>query len=56
MTELDDDKSRLIPADLKKLSDKVDKNVVKKDVYDELVKVANDTRRLVRKKTIMIIR
>ena len=30
-----------VPVDLKKLSDVVDKEVVKKDVYDELVKKVN---------------
>ena len=43
-----------IPADLKKLSDFVKKRVVKKDVYDELVKKVNailttDTTDLVKK-------
>ena len=40
--KLDVDKLRLVLADSKKLSDVVDKEVVKKDVYDELVKNVND--------------
>ena len=40
-----------VPVDFKKLSDVVDKKVVKKDVYDELVKKVNavDTSKLVNK-------
>ena len=40
--KLDVDKLQPVLADLKKLSDVVDKEVVKKDVYDELVKNVND--------------
>ena len=40
--KLDVDKLRLVLADSKKLSDVVDKEVVKKDVYNELVKNVND--------------
>ena len=35
--KLDVDKLQPVLADLRKLSDVVDKEVVKKDVYDELV-------------------
>ena len=43
-----------VPVDLKKLSDVVDKKVVKKDMYDELVKKVDaikttDTRKFVKK-------
>ena len=38
LDELDVDRLKLVPTDLKKLRDAVDKEVVKKDVYDELVK------------------
>ena len=45
------DKLKLVPADLKKISDVVEKGVVKKDVYDEMIKKVNtiDTSKLVSK-------
>ena len=39
--KLDVDKLKPVSGDLKKLSDVVEKEVVKKDVYDELVKKVN---------------
>ena len=45
------DKSATVPIDFKKLSDAVDKKVVEKDQFDELVKKINviDTSKLVNK-------
>ena len=47
--KLDVDKLKHLPTNLKKLSDVVDKEVVKNDVYDELFKNVNaiDTSKLV---------
>ena len=39
--KLDVDQLVPVPVDLKKLCDVVDKNVIKKDIYDELDKNAN---------------
>ena len=39
--KLDVDKLQTVATDLRKISDAVDKEVVKKDVYDELVKYVN---------------
>ena len=39
--KLNVDKLQHVPVDLKKLSDVVEKEVVKKDRYDELVKKVN---------------
>ena len=55
--KLDVDKFVPVPVDLSKLSDVVKNDVVKKDVYNELVKKVNnisttDTRNLVEKLTI----
>ena len=55
--KLDVDKFVPVPIDLSKLSDVVKNDVVKKDVYNELVKKVNnisttDTRNLVEKLTI----
>ena len=55
--KLDVDKFIPVPVDLSKLSDVVKNDVVKKDVYNELVKKVNnisttDTRNLVEKLTI----
>ena len=49
--KLDAYKLKHVPVDFKKLSDVADNDVVKKTVYDELVKKVNtiDTRWLVRK-------
>ena len=43
LAEIDGDKLKPAPIDLKKLSDAVDKKVVKKDVCDELVEKINGT-------------
>ena len=40
--KLDVDELKPVSTDFKKLSDVVDKDIVKKDVYDELVKKLND--------------
>ena len=58
LAEVDVDKLKPIPIDLKKSSHVVDNDVVKKTVYDELVKEVDaiDTGKLVKTKQIMIIR